>query len=304
VGGGVEGVALALPRGAAGQHVAGYFLKGYDAFHGSSGGSIAQVEKGPAMTPATQQRLLDLNRAFYAAIGDMFDLTRHSLAQGMVQALDYLPASDGPLRVLDAGCGNGRFARAFEQAGRPAAYVGVDADARLLAHARAQTADLRGVEAAFVQADLAEAGWDAALGRAAFDAIMCFATLHHFPGRALRGRIARDLAALLAPGGRLIVSAWQFLIAPRLAEKRVPWETIGLSAADVEPGDALLPWQQGTYALRYVHQIDVPELEGLGRDAGLASLGHFFADGKEGNLSLYGIFTNDDTTARGSAGPE
>lgn len=256
------------------------------------------------MTPATQQRLLALNRAFYAAIGDVFDLTRHNLAQGMVQALDYLPASDGPLRVLDAGCGNGRFVRAFEQAGRPAAYVGVDADARLLAHAREQAAELRGVEAAFVEADMADAGWKAALGGATFDAIACLATLHHFPGLALRGRIVGDLAGLLVPGGRLIVSAWQFLTAPRLAGKQVPWEVIGLSAEDVEPGDALLPWQQGIYALRYVHQIDASELDGLARAAGLVPLGHFSADGKEGNLNLYGIFTREDGSNGGPTGAQ
>jgi SAM-dependent methyltransferase len=256
------------------------------------------------MTPATQQRLLDLNRAFYAAIGDVFDLTRHDLPQGMVRLLDYLPPGSAPLRVLDVGCGNGRFARALEQAGRPIVYVGVDADARLLAHAQAQTAALRDVQATFVQADLAEPGWAAAPGGVRFDAVACIATLHHFPGHALRAHIARDLAALLAPGGRLMVAAWQFLTVPRLAEKRVPWETIGLSAADVEDGDALLPWQQGTYALRYVHQIDAAELDGLARDAGLVPLDSFTDDGKEGHLNLYGIFAHDQPPAGRSAGLE
>lgn len=256
------------------------------------------------MTPTVQRRLLDLNRAFYAAVGDDFDQTRQGLPAGMVRLLDFLPPGSAPLRVLDAGCGNGRFARALEQAGRPIAYVGVDADARLLAHARTQTAALRDVQATCVQADLAEPGWEAALGGARFDVVACLATLHHFPGHALRARIVRELAALLAPNGRLIVAAWQFLTAPRLADKRVPWESIGLSPADVELGDALLPWQQGGYALRYVHQIDAAELGSLTRDAGLVPLDHFAADGKEGHLNLYGIFTNDSSAAGGSAPPE
>ena len=111
--------------------------------------------------------------------------------------------------------------------------------------------------------------------------------LHHFPGYALRAAILRSLADLLASDGVLVLSTWQFLASDRLAAKLVPWEEIGLVADQVEPGDALLPWNQGAHAVRYVHQLELAEVEQLAAQAGLAVVETFRADGKEGNLNLY-----------------
>lgn len=243
------------------------------------------------MTPHTQRLLLDLNRTFYASVAESFDGTRANVPPGMVQALGYLPDSmaSGSLRILDAGCGNGRFARALDQLGRPVEYTGVDADTRLLELARDHAAGLRNVSAQFVQRDLAVAGWASGLADPApFDAVVCLATLQHFPGHALRQRVVADLAGLVAAHGRLIVATWQFLGAPRLAARQLNWDTVGLTPADVEAGDALLPWQQ-TNAVRYVHQIDGDEMRALAAASGLRITAQFSADGKEGNLNLFTI---------------
>ena len=120
-----------------------------------------------------------------------------------------------------------------------------------------------------------------------FDAVVCLAVLHHFPGLTLRQRIVADLARLLAEHGILALSTWQFLTSERLAAKQVDWAEFGIDPADVEPGDALLPWNQGVYAVRYVHQLELDEVETLALGAGLRVIDTFRADGKEGNLNLY-----------------
>lgn len=239
------------------------------------------------MNSQVQTQLLALNRAFYAAVGQEFDRTRQSLPAGMVQLAQHLRQPHA-LRVLDAGCGNGRFARAMVQAGAQAAYLGVDADSGLLALAAEQTQELPGVTTHYHTADLANPAWTQTVaGVGPFDAVVCLAVLHHFPGRVMRQRLVCDLAGLLGVQGILALSTWQFLDADRFVGKVEPWETIGLTAADVEPGDALLPWNQGVHALRYVHQLDLGEIEKLADAANLSVVETFRADGKEGNLNLY-----------------
>ncbi len=242
------------------------------------------------MHPAVQQQLLALNQHFYATVADEFDRTRQGLPAGMLtlaQMLrDLLPQ---PARVLDAGCGNGRFARALAERGVAAAYTGIDRDERLLALAAEQTAALPGVACRFVCADLAQSSWHDAVIDAPYDAVVSLAVLHHFPGRALRQRIVSELSSLLAPDGVLALSTWQFLASARLAQRTLGWEMVGLHESDVEPGDALLPWHQGVHAVRYVHQLDLAEVEQLTAECGLHNVDTFRADGKEGNLNLFAI---------------
>lgn len=250
------------------------------------------------MKPATRDRLLALNRQFYADVAEPFHRTRQSWPPGNLRLLDYAPLScgapedaSGVLQVLDAGCGNGRLAAVLDSLGRPVRYTGVDANAPLLERARELAAELVYVDADFVQADLTEPDWTAQLGGPTrrWNMVMCLSTLQHMPGWTLRAQVMRSLTGLVAPNGRLAVSAWQFLTSPRLAARQIAWETVGVDTADVESGDALLPWKQGAYAIRYVHQIDKDEMAALAADAGLTILDAYAADGKSGDLNLYAI---------------
>jgi len=248
------------------------------------------------MTPATVERLLELNREFYRTVATDFDGTRGGLPVGWHQLQPWIPTNlDRPLRLLDVGCGNGRFAWLLDEWGIDVEYVGVDGDDQLLTFAAEHAASLRTVQTRFVQADFTEPHWAAnanPLG-VAFDLVVCFAALHHVPSWPLRQQVVDRLAGQLVAGGRLILSHWQFLSSARFVRKQIAWQTIGLAESDVEAGDALLPWQQGQYAVRYVHQTDAVEAEALATGAGLSTVEHFYADGKEGNLNLYTILCTD-----------
>lgn len=243
------------------------------------------------MHPDTQAQLLALNRRFYATVAEPFDATRLATPPGKVELVARLPLAGGapPTTLVDVGCGNGRLAWLLEERGLPVDYVGVDANAELLTRAAAHTADLRHVQARWVQADLADPDWIEAVPRPAsgFDVVVCLATLHHLPGIALRRRVVRGVAALVAVDGLIALSTWQFLSSARMASKVVAWDAVGIDPATVDPGDALLPWQQGGYAVRYVHQIDAAEVAALAAQAGLEVVDSYQADGKEGNLNLY-----------------
>jgi SAM-dependent methyltransferase len=246
------------------------------------------------MNIATRQRLLALNQEFYATVAEPFNQTRMDWPAGMVKLLSIIPHGHegSPVQVADIGCGNGRFACMLDSRGVLCIYTGVDADEQLLALARKHTANLRHTQVRFVQADIARPGWSQLLNAppAGFDAVVCLATLQHIPGYGLRSQVVRELTQLMATDGLLILSAWQFLTSERFVARQIDWHTIGVRAEEVEPGDALLPWKQGQFAIRYVHQIDAAEIERLAAEVGLDLVELFRADGKEGNLNLYGIF--------------
>jgi 2-polyprenyl-3-methyl-5-hydroxy-6-metoxy-1,4-benzoquinol methylase len=244
------------------------------------------------MDKEIQQRLLKLNRDFYATVAEPFDSTRLAPSAGKSELVRRLPLDESPLPTLtDIGCGNGRLAWLLEERGVPLEYLGVDANAQLLALAQAHTAELRFVRATFVRADLAQPDWPVLLPNheQGFDIITCLATLHHLPGYDLRRATVQRLASLVKSGGLVAISTWQFLTTPRFTAKLVDWKKVGIDPVQVEPGDALLPWQQGGYAVRYIHQIDMDEVKALASDAGLTIEATYFADGKEGNLNLYAI---------------
>ena len=131
-----------------------------------------------------------------------------------------------------------------------------------------------GLEIRFAQADLAAPGWSAELAGQVFDGCVCFAVLHHIPSEELRLALLREAGALLPSGGRLIHSVWQFQHSPRLLERVLPWEAVGLQAEELDEGDTLLDWRAadagcpGQAGLRYVHRFSLAELEALAAQSG------------------------------------
>lgn len=273
--------------------------------------------KSACMDPKTQDALLTLNRRFYEQVAHHFDATRQSWTPGLRAILPYFrSAGKERLSVLDVGCGNGRFARLLEKAGILASYTGVDGNGSLLGLAQQSTANLEGVDCQFIQAELADSSWPSSLEKAVrgknsettepvdsakvpkFDVVLCTATMQHLPGYALRLRLLRDLRQLSA--GYVILSFWQFLSSERFRSKLIDPRTVDISAAQLEPGDGLLPWRQGIESVRFVHQIDEDELGWLATDSGQIVLHTFRADGKESDLNLYAVLGRADTNSGNS----
>ncbi len=223
------------------------------------------------------QRLNALNRRFYEAVALPFAASRGATEPGLVRLL---PSVRG--RVGDLGCGQGRLARLLPPGCR---YTGMDFSPALLKLARAGAPP----SARFVEGDLLCFPWPAPFERQRFDWLFLRAVLHHIPGAANRAAVVRHAAARLAPGGRLVLANWQFLRSPRLRRRLQPWSRIGLSAAEVEPGDYLLDWRREVEALRYVHLVDEAETLALLEEAGLTVEQLYLEDGHTRDLTLYAV---------------
>jgi SAM-dependent methyltransferase len=231
------------------------------------------------------ERLLALNRAFYAAFARPFAASRSATDPALTCILPYIPQR---ARVLDVGCGNGRLALLLDRERSGATYVGVDAVPELIAVARAQAARLATITAEFHVADVTRPGWSEGIP-ATFDCALALAVLHHVPGFDLRARALRDVGSLLARGGCLLISTWQFLESARLRRKIVDWVEVGIPRETLEPGDYLLDWRRGGRGLRYCHLVDEAEIERLAAASGLRLRETFRAGGREGNLSLFAV---------------
>lgn len=227
------------------------------------------------MDAETIHRLNAINQRFYATVADSFDASRQRAWAGWDRLLPYLKP---PLRVLDVGCGNGRFGVFLAQHLDAAAltYHGVDSSAALIERAKAALAGSAGVDATFEQRDLVEQSLD--LSSSQYDLVVLFGVLHHIPGADQRIALMRTSADRVAAGGLLAFSEWRFADEPRFRDRIVAWDADYV----VEAGDFLLDWRRGTHALRYCHHVDDAEHARLVTATGLAVVSSYRADA--GNL--------------------
>ncbi len=236
------------------------------------------------MDAETIRHLNSINQRFYATVTDAFDASRQRAWAGWDRVLAELETLHAalPIRVLDVGCGNGRFGvfLADKLGGERLRYHGSDSSAALLE--RAQTA-LAGAAATFDQRDLVEQPLDDSLGQ--FDLVALFGVLHHIPGADQRRALMRALAGRVAPGGLLVFTEWRFADEARFQNRIVAWD----AGINVEPGDYLLDWRRGTNALRYCHHVDDAEHARLIAAAGLALVAEYRADA----ANLYTLLKNE-----------
>lgn len=168
---------------------------------------------------------------------------------------DYLAAGD---KVLDLGCGNGRFFEILKD--KNTDYLGVDSSERLIGIARAKYP-----QAKFQVADALSLPFP----DDQFDKIYSIAVLHHIPSKELRLRFLEEAKRVLKPGGFFILTVWKpkdrqerFLRARFLLKK-----VFGL-AGGLDIGDVIEPWFGDNRGERYVHYFSEKELASLTKQVG------------------------------------
>jgi SAM-dependent methyltransferase len=251
------------------------------------------------MSPETVAALQRINLDFYERHAAAFSATREGSWPGwrrVAEAVEERLGDTAPrLSVLDLGCGNGRLARFLEERWQePFDYLGVDASGPLLdlAAARDWRPDCR-----FMRRDLLCEGLPAALSAAPFDLIAVFGLMHHLPGAVNRLMLLEKAAGLLAPGGLLAVSFWQFGDRDRFRRRVVSWEQYNRTAeepidmSDLEVGDTLLAWGEQDRAepppVRYCCWTSPLEADRLLAKLPLEAIAVYIADGAGRDLNLY-----------------
>ena len=235
------------------------------------------------MQPEIVEKLLKLNHEFYQTFAGHFSATRQRLQSGVVQVASTIPHT---ARLLDLGCGNGLLAAHLHKNGHTGPYTGLDTSSNLIEIARQQQIP----NTQFFTADLSDPDWDKVLQEGGYDYLLCFAVMHHLPGRSLRLQFLAQVHRLLAGDGRFIFSNWQFLTSKRLRKRITPWDQIGLTEDQVDDNDYLIDWRRGGNGLRYVHYFTNQELNALAGASAFSVYGLFTSDGENGRLGLYHIW--------------
>ncbi|MFQ3534749.1 MAG: class I SAM-dependent methyltransferase [Aggregatilineales bacterium] len=237
------------------------------------------------MDEAACRALNALNRAFYAHAAEHFDESRGRAWNGWRRLLPYLESLPVPRRILDVGCGNGRFGRFLARHLAQVCYHGTDNNAALLESARAAFTKM-GVlpEARLELHDLLEDG----LPEGEYELAALFGVLHHVPSLARRAALIRDLAARVTYGGFLVFTSWCFYDHARFRERLIALPP----EYDPEHGDWLMDWRRGHAAnslLRYCHYVDEAEQRTLEAASGLSLVASFYADGHTDNINRYSL---------------
>lgn len=158
-------------------------------------------------------------------------------------------------RVLDLGCGNGRYYEFFKD--RNIGYIGVDNSESLIKIAKEKYPKAR-----FQIEDALALSFSDNY----FDKIYSIAVLHHIPSQKLRMQFLKEAKRVLKPKGKIIITVWKFHEKKerRLLLKYSFLKLLGKSKLDFK--DILEPW--GNKTLRYYHWFSKRELKRLLKKAG------------------------------------
>ncbi len=214
--------------------------------------------------------LLKLNQKFYLKTQEYFNRSRQSPWSGWQKLLPHLQGRT--LKVLDLGCGNGRFGQ-WLSAKRRIDYVGLDNNQYLLDQARKSLP-----QAQLLRSDITKP-WRL---KDKFDLIVLMAVLHHIPTRAARLKILLRAKKLLTKNSILVFTVWHFNQLKRFKRhviKKLP------------NNDYILSWNQGVTTQRYVHLFTDAEIATLIKNLKLKLLADYVADGRLGQSNRYLVLT-------------
>lgn len=130
----------------------------------------------------------------YERIADHFAETRSFPWDTVVEVTENVGPVDW---ALDLGCGNGRHVPALERIAD--AVIGLDLSPSLLALAAADNPAAHWVRGDVVELPVRDRS---------IDLCLYIATIHHLPTPAERLRSLAEIDRVLAPAGRVLVSAW------------------------------------------------------------------------------------------------
>jgi len=240
------------------------------------------------MDKKTAQQLLDKVRDDYNQIADDFANTRVKVWPETVLLFDYIKKGDKaysgqspdgstaakpPYRVLDLGCGNGRFVNVIKEKGGQ--YFGTDVSGELIEIAKQTYSNEN-----FQTTEPLKLPFP----NEYFDAIFSIAVFHHIPSNDFRLEFLKEAKRVLKPVGFLILTVWkpkskkEKLLKAGFLFKKI----FGLNRS-LDFGDVIEPWFGQNKGERYFHCFSKRELVNLAKEAGFEIVNIGVVSNEKGN---------------------
>lgn len=197
--------------------------------------------------------LLEKTRQDYNLIAEDYTRTRAFIPEDIKALAEYTFAGE---KVLDSGCGSGRFFEVLRDKGVD--YFGVDISESLIAIAKKNYPKVK-----FRVADALNLPFPSNF----FDKIYSISVLHHIPSKDFQLQYLKEVKRTLKPKGFLILRVWDFWkrkTALKLLLKYTFLKLIGKSKLDFK--DVFIPWKDSKGKMlvqRYFHCFTQEELESL-----------------------------------------
>jgi len=217
--------------------------------------------------------ILEKTKEDYNSIAREFSATRREIWEELLFLFEDLKEGE---KVLDLGCGNGRWYKVFKE--KKADYLGVDNSEKLIEIAKENFP-----EAKFFVGDALNLPFQDNF----FDRVYSIALLHHIPSEGFRIKVLKEIKRVLKPGGFLILTCWKIHQSKEILAllKYTFLKLIGKSKLDFK--DMFLPW--GKKNLRYYHCFSKRELENLIKKEGFEIVESGIIKNKKGNRQNYYI---------------
>lgn len=189
----------------------------------------------------------------YNSISEDFSSKRQKIWEEFVFLFEDLKEGE---KVLDLGCGNGRWFEIFKD--KKVDYTGVDFSEKLI-----EIAKRRFPEGKFLVADALNLPFSENF----FDKVYSLSVLHHIPSKELRLQFFKEIKRVLKPRGKAIITVWKIhqLRERLLLLRETILKLIGKSKLDFK--DFFVPW--GQKIVRYYHCFSENELTKLAEKVSL-----------------------------------
>jgi SAM-dependent methyltransferase len=237
---------------------------------------------------STVKKLNQINKEFYSQIAQSFSETRSYNWEGWDSLWEFIQENEIDVkRVLDLGCGNGRFLKFLNEKGWKGEYLGVDFDTQLLEIAGKSNSE---INAKFQSHDIVM-DLDNLEIKGEFDLIVCFGLMHHIPGLDKRIELMRFIEGIITLKGVVAIAFWMFSLEDRFDSHLVDWKELGIDPIELDRGDYLLDWRKDSLAYRYCHHYSESEIDYLIGNTRFTKNKKYRADGRSHRLNKYLILS-------------